>query len=198
MLIAGLLLVGCKNILSGSQPAPLRDPQSTAAWTSNGVSLAETALRTGDRIRIEFSGNVAAPPWHEEEIKDDGTITLDYIGSIKAADKTPRQLQKEIHEKYVPDYYGELNVTVTPSARFYWVGGEVKVPDKYQYLGPITVMRAIQAAGDFTNFAKKTNVKLIRANGTIEMVNCNDILNNPELDPPVYPGDYVRVERRVF
>ena len=84
------------------------------------------------------------------------------------------------------------------STRFYYVGGEVKRPGAQPYLGKTTVTKAIQSAGDFTDFAKKTKVQVIRADGTTLRVNFNKAIDEPSLDPPIYPGDKLHVPRRIL
>ena len=43
-----------------------------------------------------------------------------------AAGKTMRQLQEEIHDRYVPKYYRIMTPSVETRDRFFSVGGEVK------------------------------------------------------------------------
>ncbi len=78
----------------------------------------------------------------------------------------------------------------------YSVAGEVRMPAQYPYRGEITVMRAIQAAGGFTDLARTRKVLLTRADGKRFVVDCTKILKDPATDLPVYPGDYILVLRR--
>jgi protein involved in polysaccharide export with SLBB domain len=118
------------------------------------------------------------------------------IGSVLAKGKTSGELQKEIQDKYVPKYYQRLVVTVKSMDSFYTVGGEVKMPGRQPWVGELTVTQGIQSAGDFTDFANKKKVQLVRANGTKIVVNCIKALENPNLDPKVLPGDKITVPRR--
>jgi polysaccharide export outer membrane protein len=152
----------------------------------------------GETVIVVLTGTADLIPEHSEPIKDDGTITLPYIGVVQAAGKTPGQLQNEILNLYVPKYYVRLTVTVKSEDRVYYVGGEVKLPGRQLYVGETTVTRAIQSAGDFTDFANRSKVWLTRANGKRIKVNCNKALENPSLDPPVYPGDQIQVPRSFF
>ena len=95
-----------------------------------------------------------------------------------------------------PGYFKFLTVTVVPKDQFYFVGGEVRSPNRFQYVGTTTVTRAIQSAGDFTDFARKTKVELIRVDGRIETVDCVKAWKNPSLDLQVFPGDTIKVPRR--
>ena len=80
----------------------------------------------------------------------------------------------------------------------FYVGGEVKNQGRISYIGPITVLKAIQSAGDFTDFAQRKRVKLTRLNGKTETINCIKAREDPRLDLPVFPGDTIHVPRRIF
>lgn len=189
---AGFLLAGCET--TGTTPA------TTAGAGANALPPAPNVLQIGDLVKVEFSG---LPPQatmlpHEEHIKEDGTITLSLIGSIQAAGKTIGQLQKDIRDAYVPRFYKHLSVVVKGADLFYYVGGQVKAPGRQLYLGPITVTGAIKSAGDFTDFANRKRVQLIRANGATQTVNCIRLKDSPEDDPPVYPGDRIDVPQSIW
>ena len=59
-------------------------------------------------------------------------------------------------------------------------------------------MQAIGAAGDFTDFANKRKIELIRANGTKQIVNGKKARTDPKLDPWILPGDHIHVRRSIF
>ena len=186
--VLALFINGCGTTDAGTnQPTP-----------PTVINL-DDVLKVGELVKIEFSGTPTQVPPHAENIKQDGTITLDYIGSIKAAGKTTGQLQIEIYTNYVPKYYKNMNVTVRGDERFYSVGGEVKIAQRLIYYGPTTVLGAVNAAGGFTDFADKRNVRLIRGqSGKVEIINCVKALKTPSVDKQVYPGDTVYVDKRLF
>jgi polysaccharide biosynthesis/export protein len=183
------MLAGC-----GSAP-PVNKPLPVAG--TNGFR--EDPLRIGDRLKVEFSGTADTIESSEQDIHEDGTINLRLIGRVPAAGKSSSQLEKEITAGYVPNYYPHIAVTVTPLARYFFVGGQVMGGSggRILYTGPITVLGAIQAAGDFNPFANRKKVQITRSDGkTIEYVNCIKAIKHPELDLPVYPGDRIFVQRR--
>jgi protein involved in polysaccharide export with SLBB domain len=186
VLLAGFFLTGC-----GSAPRP-------ALTGGSAPPEAEAArFHVGETVSIIFSGIPDMLPPHEEQIKEDGTITPPLIGPVRAVGKTAGELQTEIHDLYVPKYYVRLNVVVKPGDLIYYVRGEVKQPGRQLYVGKTTVTKAITSAGDFTDYASH-NVKLIRANGEVIKVNVDKALEDPSLDPQIYPGDQVTVDRRIF
>jgi protein involved in polysaccharide export with SLBB domain len=124
------------------------------------------------------------------------TITLQYINSIKAEGKTTGELQREIHNAYVPTFYKRLTVTVKTDRQIYYVQGYVRQSGRQEYLGPTSVLKAIASAGDFNEFANRKKVRLTRKDGTWQIVDCVKAAQNPVLDIPVFPGDKIDVPMR--
>jgi len=205
-----VLLTGCGTTQYADQDSPSTSNAPAIGGTPVSVppSAAGTqpnpagpdTLRAGDRISVSFSG-LPGPPIekHEEQIREDGYINPPFLGrTIKAAGKSIGQLQEELQKLYVPDYFKSATITVRRQDSYFFVGGEVKAAGQKPYLSEMTVLKAIQAAGDFTDFAKKTKVQVIRANGHKEKpVNCLKAIQNPKLDLPIFPGDQIIVPRRI-
>ena len=163
----------------------------------DGTALSTNVLAVGDSLEIDFPDRPDADPSGrliKTQVKDDGTISLPLLKEpIKASGLTDRELEEVIHNQYVPFYYHRLTVIVRPADRFYYVGGQVKLPNRQLYLSGVTVTKAIQSSGDFTDFAARRKVKLIRANGKVIIVDCIKASENPKLDPKVFPGDRIEV-----
>jgi polysaccharide export outer membrane protein len=170
---------------------------NTASGTNQPTS---EIIKTGDVLVITFADLPPPPmPAFDQRVRDDGTITLIHNHVFQAAGKRVGDLEREIHDFYVPRYYINLTVTVRPpSDRFFYVDGEVRLPNKFPWVNGTTVTKAIASAGGFTDFASKTTVRLIRADGTKQTVNCNKVLDHPELDPLVFPNDRIHVKRRIL
>jgi len=208
LLLAGLVFTGCSSVPTlDSIPAASGVQTNSSSPTLAGMPAPDeeqtnsevARFHVGETVSIIFSGTPDPDeiPLHEETIKEDGNITLPLIGSVKALGKTGGELQNEIHDLYVPKYYVRLNVVVKPGDLIYYVRGEVKQPGREIYVGETTVTKAITSAGDFTDFASH-KVRLIRANGERVKVNVDKALDDPSLDPQVYPGDQIVVPRRIW
>jgi polysaccharide export outer membrane protein len=199
LLVAAMVFTGCSTPTTLSD-IPLASEPSASSPTATGVERTNSEVahfHVGETVNVTFSGTVDTVEPHEEQIKEDGTISLPLIGKIQAVGKTAGELQNEIHDLYVPKYYVRLTVTVKPGDLVYYVSGEVKSPGRQLYVGETTVTKAITSAGDFTDFASHT-VKLIRANGQVIKVDVDKALEDPTLDLRIYPGDQVSVHRRLF
>lgn len=189
--------------MSTGAPAARASGAGNAAGDPGSIPAGAARFQSGETVSISSStgselvqGPIPTTP-QSYLIADDGTISLPYIGSIQAAGKTPGELQRIITKLYVPQYYVHLAVTVTALNRVYYVGGEVTKPGPEVYLGQTTVTKAIQEAGDFTQFASH-KVWLTRADGTRIHVDVDKALRDSASDPPVYPGDQIQVPRRYF
>jgi polysaccharide export outer membrane protein len=213
LLLAGLLLAGCQS--ATPPPAQFSDISAlTAPATSATAPMAAEAgkpgsasdsgtsttdiLQPGDSLTITFADMVTQVPPFDLVIPQDGMVTLLLNHQFNVTGKTRSQLQNEIQGYYVPKYFKYMTVIIKPQFQWYFVKGEVKIPNRYQYMGKMTVLRAISSAGDFSEFARKTKVTLIRVNGRIEHVDCIKALNDPRLDLEVNPGDTVNVPRRIL
>lgn len=196
MVVGGFALTGCQT----SSPENIRfsTVPGEEAMTGGPMAAEGARLAPGDPIRVVFSGITDPPPPHEEQIKEDGTVTLPNIGVIMAQGKTTGELQKEIHDKYVPAYYKRLTVTIMTERRVYYVQGQVRASGRQEYLGPMTVLKAIATAGDFTDFADRKRVILTRTDGNRITVDCVKAAKDSTYDLPVFPGDKIEVPMRDF
>lgn len=193
LLVIGMGLAGCQTSNPNIQFTPVEGEE---AMTGTPPSASDPQLAKGDNVRVTFSGTIEPIPPHEEQIKEDGTITLPLIGAIKAEGRTAGELQKEIHDKYVPDYYKRLTAIVTTDRRVYYVQGQVRASGRQEYIGPTTVLKAIASAGDFTDFANRKKVVLTRTDGKRLIVDCIKAAKDSVFDLPVFPGDKIEVPMR--
>lgn len=184
--------------------APVPTARDASGFTNlamtNGIGPEPEVLRVGDSLTITFMDTPNLIPVFDEKIKEDGTITLALNQIFKADGKTRGTLEKEIRDRYVPDYFKSLTVTIRQqeSTRWYYIDGEVRGPSRQIYNSRTTVSKAIASAGGFTDFANKKKVKLTRADGRTFTVNCVKALENPVLDLEIYPGDKIHVPRSLW
>jgi polysaccharide export outer membrane protein len=193
---------------SGVAAAPVAPtPTPTPAPGSNTATLVPIigsltptiVLKGGDLLTITYS-DIPPPGIPEARVRvgEDGKITLHLNVTILAAGKTARQLEQEIRSDYVPKYYNYLTVSVKTEERYYYVGGEVKIGSRQPYLGEMTVLRAIDTAGGFTDFANRKTIELRRANGQKFKVNWFNAIKDAKLDLEVFPNDQIIVHKRIL
>jgi len=199
LLFAGAMLTGCYSssvdpIFSDNPMSPEGAGLAASSYTNSEVAR----FHVGDLVSVDLTDTPEKMDPHSEAIKEDGTITMPYIGHVQAVGKTAGELQNEIHDLYVPKYYRHLTVTVNTGERVYYVTGEVRQPGRQLYAGQMTVTKAVTTAGGFTDFANHKKVWLIRAGGQRIKVNCDKAFQDPSQDPLVYPNDQVQVPRRIW
>ena len=193
LLAVVLFAAGCE--ITRPQPVNLGGETSDVPLPVNSAD----SLEPGNQITITFSGLSTIPVPYICRIREDGTISPPYLKNpVTAAGKTIGELESELEQAYVPDIYKTINVTIKTADRFFYVGGEVRQPSRQIFIGRITVTQAIQSAGDFTDFADQRSVRVIRASGEVDIVDCKAALDDPTKDLTVYPGDNIVVERRLF
>ena len=99
-------------------------------------------------------------------VRPDGNITLEGVGSVRAAGLTPEELSKVIVQKYSDRMKDpEVVVTIVQFApRKVYVGGQVKNPGPVLITEGVTMtpMQAIFDRGGFTDSAQNDSVVLIR------------------------------------
>jgi protein involved in polysaccharide export with SLBB domain len=198
--LAGLLLTGCRSSTPEGQfntniPGLTNIPNAPPPRDET-----IDRISPGDSLIITLSDLSAPTQPIMEQVKQDGTVKVLLDKMFVAAGKSRGQLEKEIHEYYVPSYYSQMTVSirVEPQTRFYFVDGEIKAPGRQVYIGSMTVLKAIASVGGFTDFANKRNVLLTHPDGRLEHINCKKAIDHPELDLPLYPGDRIYVKRRLF
>ena len=194
------LLVAVVLVTAGCETTRLQPVNPTGGTSDVLLPVNSTdSLEPGNQITITFSGLSTIPVPYVCRIREDGTISPPYLKNpVTAAGKTIGELESELEQAYVPDIYKTINVTIKTADRFFYVGGEVRQPSRQIFIGRITVTQAIQSAGDFTDFADQRSVRVIRASGKVDIVDCKAALDDPTKDLTVYPGDNIVVERRLF
>lgn len=178
---------GCAGLPQDPVPAAEERPAETEASAD--------LLQAGDRITVVITDIPAPPPVFVGAIRDDGKIVLHLNQEFIAAGKRASDLEKEIHDRYVPKFYQRLTVSVKVEERTFFVYGEVRMAGQKPYLGQMNVLKAIAAAGGFTDFAARKRVRVIRADGKTVIVNCKKALTHPKENLPIYPGDTIYVDR---
>lgn len=187
--MAVIILAGCGTFKSKEI---FTDIDKAAPPPEHGPDI----VHPGDILTVNITDLPTPVPTFEVKVREDGKITLLLNKTFTAAGKSTGDLETEVRTAYVPEIYRNMTVSLRSQNGFYTVEGEVKMGGRQPYLGPTTVLRAISSCGGFTDFARRTKVRLTRGNGRSVMVNCNKAQEHAEQDLPVYPGDLIHVPRR--
>ncbi|MGH8595070.1 MAG: polysaccharide biosynthesis/export family protein, partial [Gammaproteobacteria bacterium] len=81
--------------------------------------------------------------------------------------------------------------------RFFYVGGEVRGAGRYPWSEDVTMLKAINTAGGFSDYANRGKVELVRG-GQRTPIDFEELRSNPTKDVPIQPGDSIWVPRSIF
>jgi polysaccharide export outer membrane protein len=200
---AVVLAASCVVSVKAQQSASVAKAVPVAQPAALRQSDAAVRLRIGDSMEIRLGGVPV------EEINQvtgtyvvdtQGYVNMPHIGRVKAVGLTQEQLQTAIENTYrSKEIYTNPTITVSVpmQTRFVNVGGEVKLPQRVQYTGDLTVLSAISAAGGFTEYASQSRVRLLRGDKVIN-VDIRKVRKHPETDISLEPGDTIEVMRSFF
>ena len=154
-------------------------------------------VRPGDSLTVAIIG-VPDPSTNSVQIDDQGFISLPYIGTVKAAGETTGGLTQRIRETYVTKkIYTSVDVSVSVTERYVYVGGEVEKPGRIVWTPDLTAAKAIESAGGFTLYARKDKVSVVRSQVLYD-IDIKLAQKNPSQDPRLEPGDSIQVSRSAF
>lgn len=173
------------------------DRKGTAANPHIPVPATAAQLRPGDSLNIALQG-VPDASANSVQIDEQGLVSLPFIGTIQAAGSSTAELAQRIRETYIAKkFYTTVDVSVSVTERFVYVGGEVQRPGRVVWTPDLTAAKAIQSAGGFSLYAKETAVNLVRDNRAYT-INVELAQKNPGQDPKLVPGDSLQVPRSPF
>ncbi len=123
----------------------------------------------GDTIRIVRD---AQTPAEKDEmilfaVRTDGNIAYPFVGTVKAAGRTPEDIGAEISRRLASIYrepHVTVNIAEAPGNRVY-VGGAVRNPGAFNLNSGVTVAQAITATGGVLPTADSRHVALVREDG---------------------------------
>lgn len=133
--------------LAGCTVAPKAAPMSQAPKVP--ASQPATVMRAGDKVDLKFP--YASEFNESQQIAPDGSLTLQLLGEVRAAGKTPSQLSAELKDAYAAHLkYPNVTVVVRESVqRKVFVAGEVVTPGMIDLNYEMTILDAIMMRGGF-------------------------------------------------
>jgi polysaccharide export outer membrane protein len=144
--------------------------------------------------------------WREKDmsadvvVRPDGMISLPLLNDINAAGLTPDQLRLAITEgatKFVEEPTVSIVVKAINSRKVF-ITGQVAKPGPYPLGGPTTVLQLIATAGGVAEYADKSKIMIVRAEGgkqTTLKFNYQDVMKGKNLSQNIElkPGDAIIV-----
>ena len=173
LLVLGADLAGAKTVKIPVDELP--PPQPTAPESlAYYVDELPYRIAPGDQLTVDFGAVLDGRPIRTEGliVRPDGMITLNPVGDVRAAGRTPVELDSVLTLQYV-DVFREPNITVTVSrlaGNFVHVLGQVRLPGAYEVTPNATVLQAVTRAGGPAINAAMGSVILMRRTGPSSMI----------------------------
>ena len=136
----------------------------------------------------------------EFEVDLTGNVALPLLGTVKAIDKTPATLQKELASRLGEKYLQSPQVSVgvkSSSTRAVTLDGAVRYPGMYPVERTVTLVQAIALAKGPTEEANPRRVAVFRTIGGQRMAAAFDLTSirrGEAEDPKIYSGDIIIVD----
>lgn len=196
-LIAVMLLAGCAMKRGGTIPyevadfgkpdapvaAPLEDDYKIAPLDTLKIAVFQVPDLSGE-FEVDLTGNIALP----------------LIGTVKAIEKSPRELQAELARRLGEKYLQSPDVSVgvkSSSTRNVTLDGAVRYPGMYPVDRTVTLIQAIALAKGPTEEANPRRVAVFRTIGGQRMAAAFDLVSirrGEAEDPKIYSGDIIIVD----
>lgn len=157
---------------------------------SNTLNQEQTAIfnmvSSKDGSSSSESESSAPSAGQEYEVNSDGNIEMAVIGSIKAEGLSKQQLRESLLLK-LKDYVKLPNVSIRFSKFNINVMGEVRNPGTKNFQQEkVTLIDALSAAGDLTDFGRRENITVIREVDDVNRYFMVDLRNKNVFQSPVY------------
>ena len=214
--VAAWLTVFCVTIPGADVVAqnPPATPAASPAVTNGVLTVqlnGEIALSARDVVSFRIMED------HAEAVRltvtDTGDLDVPYIGRVKAARKTCKELAQEIKARLEEEYYYHATVVLGVDSLRKQSTGRAYLTGQIRAPGPVDlaedeklmVSEAILKAGGFSDFAEKRRVKIMRQTvtpGVVETLYV-DVLavwekGRKEKDLEVKPGDQIFVASKLI
>jgi len=190
-LLTTVTIGGCATHLE--QPPNTGDTKLFQS-ASSPAPLTPYLLQAGDLLAIRFYRNPELD--QDVTVRPDGMISLPFVDEVKAAGRSPKELDQELTRRYT----GELatpDVTVIVqqfAGHKVYVGGEVGTQGVIPMITPLTLYQAIQEAGGFLVTAHPETVVVVRRDrsGKVvsRLVNLEHVQDGSNLAEDVYLAPY--------
>lgn len=160
-----------------------------------------------DQLRIDVFG-IAELSDRRVQVDAGGNVSFPLVGTIHAVGQTPNALAARMASllaaRYVRDPQVTVNVEETVS-QVVTVDGQVARPGLYPVLGHMTLARAVATAGGAGEFAKLSDIVILRTVGDkryAALYDLSAIRRGQYEDPEIYANDIIVVgdspQRRMF
>lgn len=178
----------------GGDPSKLAMPASAQGTLANDRSF---VIGPEDQLSIGVWGDsrIGGPVL----VRPDGRISINLLGEVQAAGRTPAELGNDITEllkqKEILKRPQVIVAILKIESKKYSINGEVLKPGSFPLVVPTRVMEALVNAGGFKDFANKKDILIIRGNQRLKF-NWNEVVKGKKIEQNTFlePGDIIIVK----
>ena len=172
-------------------------PDATQPSASADPNLTTYQIGAQDQLKITVLDEPSLTQSYR--VDSDGSITMDYIGRVRAAGATPADLQERVRVLLANGYLKNPQVRVeveSYKSQSVIVSGEVRAPGKLPMSGAMTVLEALAAAGSPTSAASgDLTIANVKRQGDAAHVNWKDLQLGKASDVALQDGDIINVPK---
>jgi polysaccharide export outer membrane protein len=207
----------CAGMQAGAQPEPATQTQSAAeqevlpkapstAATESATTKPAPGAAVDDKVfTIGAEDQIEVTVWADNRIggpllvRPDGRISMNLLGEVQAAGRTPAELGKDIEELLKQKDIlrrPQVNVKVLQvNSKKFSINGEVMKTGSFPLVVETRVMEALVNAGGFKDFANKKDIVIIRGTQRLKF-NWNEVVRGKKTEQNVYlqHGDIIIVK----
>ena len=151
--------------LAAGGPAPAQEAGPAAAARDMDGHGGSYRIGPEDLLQITVWKNEAMS--REVPVRPDGMISLPLLNDVRAAGLTPMQLREVLIKRlseYIPSPEVSVIVQAVRSPKVS-ILGQVVHPGRYELKGRTTVLDLLALAGGLNEFAARSRIMVLRANG---------------------------------
>jgi polysaccharide biosynthesis/export protein len=187
LLVATLLASPC--VVGAQQPAAADSGQATYQ------------IGPQDQLRITVLDEPSLSQSYR--VDPDGSITMDYIGRVRASGSTPADLQARVRDLLANGFLRNPQVRVeveSYKSQSVMVSGEVRSPGKIPMTGAMTLLEALAVAGSPLSSASSELTiahlkRLDTRDADVTRVNWKDLQVGRGTDVSLQDGDFINVPK---
>lgn len=201
-----LLIASIEPLYAQQKEAEKSESDAKNASGRPAAAAGDYVLQPQDLVRMQ----IFQEPDLERELRisQESSVALPLIGHVDLKNKTVRQAEELIRQRYDADYLvnPQVNLTVLEYApRSVDVVGAVNTPGVVYFPKEegLTLIGAISRAGSFSRLANKKQITLKRRNpdGTIDTyrIDVDELMKGESTQTwPLQPGDVITVPERIL
>ena len=179
-----IVLVICLCHGASAQTPPPRSTPVTNTLTPDAVLVAVPdtyVIGPEDVLGVRVWGDSTITGLYV--VSPDGKLTVPLVGDIQASGLTREQLTRQLTQALSAQLV-KPDVTIQlaqVNSKKYYVSGEVNHPGSYPLTASVTVFDALNSAGGFRDFAKKSKIVIARGKVRINF-NYQEVLKGKKLE----------------